>query len=115
MVIDISQKDEITQTLEKYIALIRPEPSIRPRLDIGYELTGNSVFLVEIRPAWNNPFDIQKHPYAKATFVKSKKAWKIYWMRANLKWYPYDPTPIVRSLAAFLKIVDEDAYGCFRG
>ena len=105
----------ITQTLEKYIALIRPEPSIRPRLDIGYELTGNSVFLVEIRPAWNNPFDIQKHPYAKATFVKSKKAWKIYWMRANLKWYPYDPTPIVRSLAAFLKIVDKDAYGCFKG
>ena len=115
MALDISKPNEIIQIMERHIASIRPEPNIRHRLDLGYELTGNSVFLVELRPAWNNPCEIQKHPYAKATFVKSKKIWKIYWMRANLKWYPYDPMPIVYNLEAFLKIVDEDAYGCFKG
>jgi hypothetical protein len=115
MAFDISRSTEIIQLMERYITSIRPEPKIRPQLDMGYELTGNSVFLLEIRPAWNNPQDILKHPYAKATFVQSKNVWKIYWMRANLKWYPYDPNPIVKNLKDFLKIVDEDAYGCFKG
>lgn len=115
MAFDISTSTDIIQTMERYIESIRPELGIRPQLDIGYELIDNSVILNEIRPAWDNPQEILKHPYAKATFVKNKDSWKIYWMRANLKWYLYDPKPIVKNLRDFLKIVEEDAYGCFKG
>lgn len=115
MAFDISQSAEIVQTMEEYMAFVRPEPDIRPQLDIGYELKGNSVFLFEIRPVWDNPQEIRRYPYAKTTFIKSKNIWKIYWMRANLKWYPYNPRPEVKTLKAFLKIVEEDAYGCFKG
>ena len=73
------------------------------------------MFLPEIRPVWNNHQEILRSPYAKATFVQSKSVWKIYWMRGNLKWVPYDPRPEVKTLKAFLKIVEEDAYGCFKG
>jgi len=112
---NITQSPEIIKIMEAYIASIRPGPEIRHLLDIGYELTANSVILVEIRPLWNNPQEILRHPYAKATFVKSKGVWKIYWLRGNLKWYPYDPKPTVKNLRFFLKIVDDDLYGCFKG
>ncbi len=115
MAFDLSKSPEIIQMMEKYIDSIRPEPEIRPKLDMSYELTDHSLFLLEIRPAWNNPRIILREPYAKATFVQSKNIWKIYWMRGNLKWYPYDPKPTVKKLSDFLKIVDEDAYHCFKG
>jgi hypothetical protein len=115
MALDISKSAEIIQTMEEYIASVRPEPDIRPKFDIGYELKGNNVFLLEIRPVWNNHQEILRSPYAKATFVQSKSVWKIYWMRGNLKWVPYDPRPEVKTLKAFLKIGEEDAYGCFKG
>ncbi len=115
MAFDITKSREIINIMENYIASIRPEPKIRPKLDIGFELTDQSVFLCEIRPKWNNPQEIQRHAYAKATFVQSRSVWKIFWLRANLKWYPYDPKPTVKNLNDFLKIVDEDAYGCFKG
>lgn len=115
MAFDISKSTEIIQIMERYIASIRSEPKIRSLLDLGYELSGNSVFLHEIRPAWNNPKEIQKYRYAKATYVQSKSLWKAYWMRASLKCYSYDPIPIVKDLKVFLRTVDEDVYGCFKG
>ena len=51
---------------------------------------------------------------AKATFVKTAGIWKVYWMRGNLKWHPYDPAT-APSLEAFLKLVHEDKHNCFFG
>ena len=106
---------EIIETLENYIFKNRPPVKIRPKLDLGYEIKGQSVILFEIRPLWNNPSEILHHPYAKATFVLKDNCWKIYWMRGNLKWYPYDPKPIVKTLSEFLKLVEDDEYACFKG
>ncbi len=53
--------------------------------------------------------------YAKATYLKTGDRWKVYWMRANLKWYPYEPAPEVRNLNQFVKLVEEDVYHCFKG
>ncbi|HKL26212.1 MAG TPA: DUF3024 domain-containing protein [Desulfuromonadales bacterium] len=54
-------------------------------------------------------------PVAKATYVKIRKIWKIYWMRADLKWHGYQPDPVVQSIEEFLEIVERDEYGCFYG
>lgn len=105
----------VIDTMESYIAAHRPKPEIRHQLDLSYELEDQSVILTEIRPAWNKPDERKASGYAKATYVKAKNVWKIYWMRANAKWHVYDPAPTVQSLAAFLKIVDEDKFHCFKG
>ena len=74
-----------------------------------------SVILNEIRPAWNNPKEILTLGYIKTTFVKNKNVWKVFWKRADYKWQSYKPTPIVRELKDFKKLVDHDEYGCFKG
>ena len=106
---------DIIETLENYLLKNRPPVKIRPKLDLGYEIKGQSVILFEIRPLWNNPSKILHHPYAKATFVLKGNCWKVYWMRGNLKWHLYDPKPIVKTLSEFLKLVEEDEHACFKG
>ncbi len=106
---------DIIETLENYLSIYRPPVKIRPKLDLGYEIKGQSVILFEIRPYWDNPSEMLHHPYAKATFVLKDNCWKVYWMRGNLKWHPYDPKPIVKTLSEFLKLVEEDEHACFKG
>ena len=115
MALDIKKSVDIIESMENYLSRYRPPIEIRPKLDLGYEITGQSVILFEIRPAWNNSSEILHHPFAKATFVGKDNNWKVYWMKANLKWYPYDPEPKVKKLTDFLQLVEEDKYCCFKG
>lgn len=109
------QKKRIEKALEGFLAKRRPAPHIRPKLDLGYRITGLSVELFEIRPQWDDPSIIREQPFAKATFVKSRNVWKILWQRADLKWHGYEPMPAVSSIENFLAIVDKDQYACFFG
>jgi len=79
-------------------------------LKAGGTAENHSVFL---RPAWNNPEVIRNFAYAKATFVKAKCIWEIYWKWADGKWHAYKPASSVGHLADFLKLVNEDANACF--
>jgi hypothetical protein len=115
MPVDLLQTLAIIEVMENFLAKRRPPEHIRPELDIGYKIEGQSVYVLEIRPQWNNKSVIREYAIAKATYVKSKAHWKVFWMRANLKWYPYDPKPTVKKLSDFVKQVDEDEYGCFWG
>ena len=101
--------------LATFIERRRPPPHIRPQLDLGYRISGHSVELFEIRPEWRNPKKTMEHPFAKATFVRTQNLWRVFWMRRDLKWHSYEPTVEVRSLAAFLAVVDRDEYCCFFG
>lgn len=115
MPFDIKKSVDIIEIMENYISKTRPPQEIRHQIDIGYELEGQSIVLNEIRPAWNNPMQILTRGYAKATFVKEKNIWKIYWKRADDKWHSYKPVPAVGQLDNFLRLVDEDKHGCFKG
>ena len=92
-----------------------PPAHVRPQLDLGFRITGQSLELFEIRPRWDNPDEILEHDYAKTTYVKKSKSWKIYWMRQDLKWHQYEPVPEVSTLEEFLSVVQEDTYACFHG
>jgi hypothetical protein len=109
------EKKRIENALDKFLAKRRPPPHIRKEVDIGYQPTGQSDELLEIRPQWDDPSIIHRHPFAKATYVKVQDCWKIFWMRASLKWQGYEPTPSVSSIDEFLAVVDRDQYGCFWG
>ena len=101
--------------LAKFLERRRPRPHIRPQLDIGCRITGQSVEIFEIRPHWKTPKEVMEHPVAKATFVRTSNRWRVFWMRRDLKWHGYEPNAEVRSLEAFLAVVDRDEYCCFFG
>ena len=97
-----------------FIVTRRPPAHIREKLDYGFRLIGQSVELLEIRPRFQKPAEKAAHAFAKATYVKARDIWKVYWMRGNLKRYPYQPSE-VKNLADFIKLVEEDKDHCFFG
>ena len=106
---------DVIEVMENYIERIRPPENVRQKLDISYKIENQSVILQEIRPVFQNPDQIQEFGFAKATYVKSSKKWKVYWMRANQQWQLYEPKPEVGTLKEFTKLVDDDTHHCFKG
>lgn len=107
--------ENIEEVMSTFMEKRRPPKEIRDKLDIGFRRKGQTIEIVEIRPNWQDSSIKQEIPVAKTKYIKSRSVWRIYWMRANLKWYPYDPVEEVNTLSEFLEIVDEDSYGCFWG
>ena len=101
--------------IENYLNYIRPPKDIRDKLDISYRIEKQSVILFEIRPDWQNKSKKMEIDMVKTTFVKKDNNWKVYWMRADLKWHLYKPNPIVQNLLDFIRLIEKDEYGCFRG
>jgi hypothetical protein len=109
------EKKKIEKVVARFVEERRPAPHIRPQLDVGFRLSDRSVEIFEIRPRWDKPEEKIESPVAKATYVKSRGVWKIFWMRADLKWHSYPPAAEVKSVEQFLALVDEDENGCFFG
>jgi len=99
----------------KFLAIRRPPPYARGQYDFGYRIENQSVELFEIRPQWRNPSSTIEFLFAKATYVKKEKYWKVFWRRQDLKWHSYTPEPNVRHFERFLTIVNEDINACFFG
>jgi hypothetical protein len=57
----------------------------------------------------------RESPFAKATYVRTRNLWRVFWMRRDLKWHGYEPTPEVRTLEEFVDVVDRDEWACFFG
>jgi hypothetical protein len=108
-----------TKKIEKAMAVFmekhRPPIHIRAKLDLGYRISGQSVEMFEIRPRYDKPEIIMEYDFAKTTYVRAQRIWKIFWRRADLKWHGYEPDPEVKSIERFLEIIDQDKYGCFFG
>lgn len=93
----------------------RPDPSMRDRIREGQRLSGYTIELFYVRPAYLRPGEFTESEIAKLQFVRSRGVWKIFWKRADLKWHGYQPCPEVPTLAAALRVIDEDGYCCFFG
>lgn len=106
---------EVIEVMENFINKIRPEESIREKLDFTYKIENQSITIFQVRPNWKNPKEKMEHGFAKTTFVKKENHWKVFWLRANLKWESYSPQPEVKSLKEFVKLVEEDKHNCFFG
>lgn len=111
---DIERK-RIEKTVGTFVEKLRPAPHIRPQLDFGFRVSGQSVELFEIRPQWDRPAVIRESSFAKATFVRTQGVWKVYWMRADLKWHSYLSVPEVPAIEEFLAVVHKDEHACFFG
>lgn len=99
----------------KYVDYKRPAPQIRSEVDLAFRVIGQSFEIFEIRPQWDDPNKTIEAPIAKATFVKSKRRWKLFWMRSDMKWHAHTPIATAKSLEDALNVIEEDAYHCFWG
>ena len=93
----------------------RSPPQFRDELEITYEIEGHNVSVYEVRPRWDNPREKSKSGVARFKYVRSRKEWKLYWMRQDLKWHLYDPDEMPTDLESLVKVVDEDQLGAFFG
>lgn len=115
MALNDIEKKRIEKAVNAFMEKFRPAPHIRLELDYGYKISDQSIELFEIRPQWDNPKIRHESPFAKATFVRTKGKWKVFWRRADLKWHIYPPLPEVRAIEDFLSAVEKDEYHCFFG
>jgi hypothetical protein len=93
----------------------RPPLHLRPKVREGQRFEGYSVEFFFVRPRYMKPKEYAEHPFAKVRFIRSRGVWRLFWQRADLKWHGYQPAPETTSLAAALRIVNEDAFNCFFG
>ena len=103
------------KALRWFIDERRPPEHIRPQLDIGYAVVGQTVDVFEIRPDWQDKSTTRHTPVARMKYVRTKEQWVLYWMRRDLKWHRYEPDSVHSTLQSALKTVNTDAYCCFFG
>ncbi len=108
-----------TKRIEKlvgaFVARRRPAPALRAEVDLAFRLSGQSVEIFEIRPAWRTPERMIESPIAKATFVRTRQVWRVFWRRADLRWHSVPDSPEVPTIEAFIALVDADEYAYFWG
>lgn len=63
---------EIIEVMEDFIDRNRPPENIRKKLDLGYRIDKQNIFLFEIRPDWMNPQIIRHYDFAKTTYNKRR-------------------------------------------
>jgi len=105
----------IEKLVGNFVESRRPDPSIRNEVDISFKITGQSFEIFEIRPRWDDPEIKFEIPVAKGTYIKSKKIWKLYWKKSDMKWHWYEPFGESESLEEVLKAIDQDQHCCFWG
>jgi len=111
---DIERK-RVENAVAAFVQKRRPAPHVRLKLDYGFRVSGQSVELFEVRPRWDRPNEKRESSFAKATFVRTKRVWRVYWMRSDLKWHTYEPAPEVSAIDDFLAAVQKDEHACFFG
>jgi hypothetical protein len=110
-----AEREKIEKAMEVFLEKRRPPVHVRDQVDLEYRIEDQSVEIIEVRPYWRDPGRKTETPIAKATFVRSRDVWKVYWQRADTKWHKYVPLPEVDTLEQFLYVVDEDEHGGFFG
>ena len=115
MALNDIQRKRIEKTVAAFVQKRRPPVHLRDQVDLSFRFDGKSVEIFEIRQRWDKPSEEIEEPIAKARYFQSRGEWAVYWQRADLKWHKYGPKPEVRTVEAFLALVDEDEYACFFG
>jgi len=94
----------IEQTVGRFCQKRSPV-HLKDKLRLEYAIKGHDVVIVERRPKWDEP----------SKFIRSAGKWRLYWMRADLKWHEY-PGPLSSDrLDDLVQEIDADPLACFFG
>lgn len=106
---------KVTQEMASLVEALRPPTALRHQVDVLFRVEGQSVVMIERRAYWRSRDDYTEREFSQARFVKKTGGWSVHWKRANGRWERYEPCPSVLSLSEWVRLVDEDAHGCFMG
>jgi hypothetical protein len=107
--------EKVKTVMESFIAKRRPPEEIRDEVDLFYRIENQSVEIYELRALYHRVGEKIESPIAKTTYNRASGKWKIFWMRSDLKWHGYSEQREVNDIKQFVRIVDEDKFGCFWG
>lgn len=68
----------------EFIQRRRPPPHLRDKVDLAFRINGQSIEIFEVRADWRDAGKKIEQPFAKATYNKSRRNWKIFRQRADL-------------------------------
>lgn len=88
---------------------------LKDKLRLDYAVKGHDVVIVERRPRWDNQSEWTESPVAKLKFIRSANKWRLYWMRADMKWHEYPGLSSSNRLEDLVKEIDADPLACFFG
>jgi hypothetical protein len=86
---------------------------LRDKLQLAYRVQGQEVVIFERRPQWDDPKQWIESPVAKLTFIRSANKWRLYWMRADMKWHEYPGPSSSEHLDDLVQEVDAGPLACF--
>ena len=93
--------------------LSRPEHA--DKLRFVFEIDGHTVSIYEERPPWDGVGEWTRTGIARFRFNRSRREWRLYWMRQDLRWHLYDPDEMPADLASLVAVVGADKHGAFFG
>ena len=105
-----SQIRECLVATGEFLSKRRPPPEVRDKLDYRADINGQEVHIISVRPAYGDPARKSELPIARVRWFGTQKVWRLYWMRADMKWHSYEPLPESSSIATLLEEVDRDPH-----
>lgn len=88
---------------------------LKDKLRLEYAVKGHDVVIVERRPQWDNESEWTETPVAKLKFIRSANKWRLYWMRADMKWHEYQGLSSSHRLDDLVQEIDADPLAGFFG
>lgn len=104
-------KKRIKKIMDKYIENKIPK-HIQNEIKMTYKIRGNSVTLIEERPAFMSDIWVQ---HKIAQFRLDNEEWKIYWQDSKDRWHFVEDIKPSNDFQEQLEIVDKDKRGTFWG
>jgi len=100
---------------ESFWSRRRPPLHLRGKVREGQRITDRTIEMFIVRPMFNRPEEHTEESIARVQHMPRLRVWRIFWKRADGNWHRYAPCPEATSLAEALRVIDEDAKGCFFG
>jgi hypothetical protein len=106
----------VRRVVGAFVERRRPPPHLREEVDFSFRISGQSVEIFEVRRSYaGSAGEKIELPVAKATYVRSVRGWRVFWLRQDMKWHSYKAMPVVGTIDEFVTLVHEDRHGCFFG
>jgi len=109
------ERAQVQATVGAMVERQQPPPEIQDQLRIEMEIDGHRVRVWTVRPQYMNPTETVRSAVAQFTYVRTRDAWTLHWMRADGKWHRWRPEESTGPLADLVRIVEEDRAGAFWG
>jgi len=93
----------------------RSPAHLKDKLRLVYAVKGHEVVITERRPRWDNQTEWIETPVAKLKFIRSANKWRLYWIRADMKWHEYSGLSSSNRLEDLVQEIDDDPQACFFG